>query len=410
MDFCCHPEASALHEARARSERTTSRTRRHDSGYILVTLLLFVTLIAISLVALAPVISQQIKRDREEELIHRGVQYSRAIQHYVKKNGSYPARLEDLEKSGNNIRYLRRRYKDPITGKDFKLLRLNEVQTNFTTGIQGGSPAANLAAGALAAGNPINGNSGFSNNGFSNNGFGNNNSGFGNNGGFGSGGFGGGGFGNNSGFGNNGGFGSSGGFGGSGFGNTGGFGGNSRGGFGGMGNSGQTGFSFGNGQSGTNTNAQGTDASQLGQTVTPAPGTQNSPNDSTSSNNQVFGGLPIVGVISTSKDTTIRVFNKKDKYYQWQFIYDPSMDRGGLITLPYTGMQTGGGRSLQPQQSQNNNGQNGGFGTPINNLGNQQGQGFGSSGFNPDGGPKAVPQPSPYPQMPPEQGDSGGPQ
>jgi hypothetical protein len=48
----------------------------------------------------------------------------------------------------------------------------------------------------------------------------------------------------------------------------------------------------------------------------------------------VFGGGPMVGVASTSKDKTIRVFNKKDHYYQWQFIYDPSTDRGGLLTTP----------------------------------------------------------------------------
>ena len=51
-------------------------------------------------------------------------------------------------------------------------------------------------------------------------------------------------------------------------------------------------------------------------------------------NGPTFGGLPIVGVASTSKDKTIREFNKKDHYNQWQFIYDPSTDRGGLLTTP----------------------------------------------------------------------------
>jgi hypothetical protein len=49
---------------------------------------------------------------------------------------------------------------------------------------------------------------------------------------------------------------------------------------------------------------------------------------------QQFGGGPIVGVASTSKKKTIREYNKKNHYNQWQFIYDPSMDRGGLITTP----------------------------------------------------------------------------
>ena len=48
----------------------------------------------------------------------------------------------------------------------------------------------------------------------------------------------------------------------------------------------------------------------------------------------VFGGGPIVGVASTSKVQSIREFNHKNHYNQWQFIYDPTMDRSGLITTP----------------------------------------------------------------------------
>ena len=62
---------------------------------------------------------------------------------------------------------------------------------------------------------------------------------------------------------------------------------------------------------------------------------------------QVFGGGPIVGVASTSKDKTIRVFNKKDHYYQWQFIYDPSSDRGGLLTTPNQPSLQGAGGAIQ---------------------------------------------------------------
>jgi len=50
---------------------------------------------------------------------------------------------------------------------------------------------------------------------------------------------------------------------------------------------------------------------------------------------QVFGGGPIVGVASTSKAETIREFNHKNHYDQWQFIYEPSSERGGLINTPY---------------------------------------------------------------------------
>src|SRR5436309_9653724 len=119
-----------------------SPKRRSEQGYILLMLMLFITLLAIGAAAVAPSIAFQVKRDREEELIHRGVQYSRAIRRYVKKFGRYPARIEDLE-STNNVHYLRKRYKDPITGKDFKFLRQNDVQISFNPGAASGLPPTN---------------------------------------------------------------------------------------------------------------------------------------------------------------------------------------------------------------------------------------------------------------------------
>ena len=108
--------------------------RRSERGYILITLILFVALIAIAAMVTAPMIAFQVKRDREEELIHRGVQYSRAMKHFVKKFGRYPTRIEELENT-NQIRFLRKRYKDPITGNDFKILHMGDVQLSFGAGI-----------------------------------------------------------------------------------------------------------------------------------------------------------------------------------------------------------------------------------------------------------------------------------
>jgi len=34
-------------------------------------------------------------------MIHRGTQYTRAIRLYYKKNGRYPAKIEDLENTNN---------------------------------------------------------------------------------------------------------------------------------------------------------------------------------------------------------------------------------------------------------------------------------------------------------------------
>src|SRR5689334_824220 len=110
------------------------RRMRGERGYILLILMFFVAALGIASLAMVEKISFQLQRDREEELIHRGVQYSRAVRHYYKKFGRYPTRIEDLENT-NNIRFLRKRYKDPLsrdpeTGKekDFKFLHFTDVQ------------------------------------------------------------------------------------------------------------------------------------------------------------------------------------------------------------------------------------------------------------------------------------------
>jgi type II secretory pathway pseudopilin PulG len=262
--------------------RTTDDRRHHDSrcdhrserGYILLMLMLFITLLAIAAGTLAPSIAFRVRRDREEEMIHRGTQYSRALRRFVKKTGRYPTRLEELENT-NNIRFLRKRYKDPITGKDFKLLHVGEVQLTSAPVIAGaaavggnaaavaGGAAALLGAagasgmlgGAAAQTSPLNAASPTANTGT-----------------------------------------------------------DAAGGSGP--NAGAANAGPGNDQSKSDSNQPGgaTGSNQLSSTV--------------------FGGGPIVGVASTSKEKSIREFNHKSHYNEWQFIYDPSMDRGGLITTP----------------------------------------------------------------------------
>jgi len=65
---------------------------------------------------------------------------------------------------------------------------------------------------------------------------------------------------------------------------------------------------------------------------------------------KVFGGGPIVGVVSTSENETIREFNKKNHYNEWQFIYDPSTDRGGLLNTPAQPPLQGAVPTAQPAQ------------------------------------------------------------
>ena len=105
-------------------------------------------LVMIAMVAAAPQIATQIRREREEELMHRGNQYRIAIRRYFRKFGRYPAKVEDLENT-NNMRFLRRRYKDPITGQDFKLIHYGEQKTQPHGFF--GQPLANVSANQPAA-------------------------------------------------------------------------------------------------------------------------------------------------------------------------------------------------------------------------------------------------------------------
>ncbi|HEY6349007.1 MAG TPA: hypothetical protein VI636_06315 [Candidatus Angelobacter sp.] len=110
---------------------TTRRYKmRSQAGYILLSIMLLITLMLLTLSIELPRISQQIKREKEEELIHRGNEYKSAIRKFFRKFGRYPLSIDQLENT-NNMRFLRKRYKDPFTGKDdWRLLHPGEVQVN----------------------------------------------------------------------------------------------------------------------------------------------------------------------------------------------------------------------------------------------------------------------------------------
>ena len=88
-----------------------------EAGFMLLAVLFLVAVLMIGLAVAAPQIAKSIQRDRELELIHRGEQYKRAIKLYYKKYGAYPTTMDQLVNT-NQIRFLRKRYTDPLTGKD----------------------------------------------------------------------------------------------------------------------------------------------------------------------------------------------------------------------------------------------------------------------------------------------------
>lgn len=95
----------------------TRAARQRERGYALLAVLFVGAVMAIMLYMVLPREAFEAQRAKEDDLMYRGGQYARAVRLYFRKNHKYPARLEDLEKT-NNIRFLRKRYEDPIAKKD----------------------------------------------------------------------------------------------------------------------------------------------------------------------------------------------------------------------------------------------------------------------------------------------------
>jgi type II secretory pathway pseudopilin PulG len=120
----------------------SAHSRRGESGYVLLAVMLTLTLMLIALSIEAPRIVQQIKREKEEEMVHRGRDYATAVKRFVHKNGGqYPTSVEQLENT-NHIRFLRKKYKDPMTGEpDWKMVHVGEAEIKIPVpnpGLSGG--------------------------------------------------------------------------------------------------------------------------------------------------------------------------------------------------------------------------------------------------------------------------------
>ncbi len=97
---------------------------RAPNGWALLVILFFSALLVISLTRVLPRAAFETRRDREADLIFRGRQYSRAIQLYFRKFRKYPASLDELENT-NQIRFLRKRFRDPIANsEEWRLLHI----------------------------------------------------------------------------------------------------------------------------------------------------------------------------------------------------------------------------------------------------------------------------------------------
>jgi hypothetical protein len=94
-----------------------------EQGFALLIVFVMAAAISIGLYMELPRSVFESQRAKEETLFDRGEQYKMGIKRYYTKFQRYPATIDQLEQT-NGVRYLRRKYIDPFTGKDdWKILK-----------------------------------------------------------------------------------------------------------------------------------------------------------------------------------------------------------------------------------------------------------------------------------------------
>ena len=112
-------------------------------GYAMAALLVAMSVMAVMLGALLPQWTTLATREKEQELIFRGNQYARAIGLFQRKfANTAPPSIDVLVEQ----RFLRKKYKDPITNDDFQPIYANQAAQGVVT-----APGAALRPGEQAS-------------------------------------------------------------------------------------------------------------------------------------------------------------------------------------------------------------------------------------------------------------------
>jgi type II secretory pathway pseudopilin PulG len=263
------------------------RPQPSEEGYILVAVIFMLAILMISLSIAAPAIKKDIQRDRELETMQRGKQYARAIKMYYKKFGAYPPNVDALVKT-NNIRFLRKKYIDPTTGKDeWKPVRFGQNKAPTAMGFFGqplsgsslagiGPSGGNGVTGATTLGSGLSSTTGSSTM----------------------------------------------------------FGSSSLSSSTGTGTTSATGTGTGPDSGSTSSGTGGTDSS--------ANSTSASATGLSGQTGQTFGGAGIIGFSPNSPKQSILVYKKKNHFNEWEFVYDPLADRTVVSSSSGAGGQSAG--------------------------------------------------------------------
>ena len=284
------------------------RHRSSEEGYILIWVIFLLAIFTLSLSIAVPRMAKEIQRDRERETMERGKQYIRAVQLYYRKFHAYPPNADALVKT-NEIRFLRKKYIDPTTGKDdWKPVLFGQNKTPTAMGFFGqplAGSASTVAGIGPSGGGGISGGSMIGGPGSS--------------------------------------FGSSSMFGSSSFGTS-------------SGTPAATAGSPADSSAGSSTGPSGTG----GPGGAGGAGTSGSSSSGTGLSGQTFGGAGIIGFSPAGTKESILVYKKKNHYNEWEFVYDPLNDmktqsgNTGNIGQPASSTTTPiGGSSIGPGAGSN---------------------------------------------------------
>jgi type II secretory pathway pseudopilin PulG len=125
--------------------------RASERGYAMAVLLVAMSVMAIMMTVAMPVWKQMSQREKEAELVFRGQQYARAIELMQRKMpGALPPNIDLLVTQ----KFLRKKYKDPITGEDFDTVLPAQAVALTPGSQQPGQPVTGRggATGATGAG------------------------------------------------------------------------------------------------------------------------------------------------------------------------------------------------------------------------------------------------------------------
>jgi len=112
--------------------RPAPRTRRDERGYALVALLALMTVVMISMMAAAPALRQQARRERELEAIARGEEVAEAIRNFIHLAKRPPTSMDELLEGASvgtkKIQVLRESAsRDPLSkGGEWKTIKVND--------------------------------------------------------------------------------------------------------------------------------------------------------------------------------------------------------------------------------------------------------------------------------------------